>query len=91
MDEETTHKDSAALPAAAVAALNRGNKIEAIKLLREERSIGLKEAKDIVDHYVASHPALEAKLQSESNRGCLLWLAGLIAIATVASYFITGK
>jgi ribosomal protein L7/L12 len=92
MSEDTSRSsESRELPAAVVAALHRGSKIEAIKLLRDEHRIGLKEAKDIVDHYVANHPALAKKLQSEGNRGCLLWLAGLIALATVAYYVIAGK
>lgn len=33
----------------AISALQRGNKIEAIKLVREERGLGLKEAKDEVE------------------------------------------
>lgn len=33
------------LPLAAIAALQQGNKIEAIKIIRQERGIGLKEAK----------------------------------------------
>jgi len=32
-------------------ALDSGNKIQAIKVLREKRGIGLQEAKDIVDAY----------------------------------------
>ena len=36
-------------PAQVVAALERGQKIEAIKLLRELRGLGLKEAKDLVE------------------------------------------
>ena len=82
------------LPDAVLAALTGGNKIEAIKLLREARGIGLKEAKNAVEAYARDHPALQRKLearQAESTRGCLLWLAALIAIATVAYYVIAGK
>ncbi|TRZ96713.1 MAG: hypothetical protein D4R84_06580 [Rhodocyclaceae bacterium] len=39
-----------ALSAEAIAALRRGNKIEAIKLVRVERNLGLKEAKDAVEN-----------------------------------------
>jgi ribosomal protein L7/L12 len=41
------------LPTEALAALQTGNKVEAIKLVRAARGLGLKEAKDLVDHYVA--------------------------------------
>lgn len=39
------------LPREVVAALRQNKKIEAIKLLRESRNLGLKEAKDIIDRY----------------------------------------
>jgi hypothetical protein len=37
------------LPAEAIAALQQGNKIDAIRIVRAELGIGLKEAKDLVD------------------------------------------
>ncbi len=39
-----------------VNAIRSGRKIEAIKLLRAERGLGLKEAKDLVDAYDNEHP-----------------------------------
>jgi ribosomal protein L7/L12 len=42
-----------ALPEKVVIALGGGKKIDAIKLLREERGIGLKEAKDVVEEYLS--------------------------------------
>ena len=82
----------AKLPAAAVAALQRGNKIEAIKLVREERGLGLKEAKDLVDQYVQSQPALQnqiAAAQAEKRRGCLTWLSVLALLALLGYYLLT--
>jgi ribosomal protein L7/L12 len=52
------------LPAAAIAALTKGHKIEAIKILRQERSLGLKEAKDVVDRYVGARPELASQFQA---------------------------
>jgi ribosomal protein L7/L12 len=78
------------LSAAAIAALHAGNKIEAIKLVREQRNMGLKEAKDAVEDYVRSQPSLQATLaaaQSETNRSVLMWLAGIAAVALLAFYF----
>lgn len=46
---EFSAQDSLSLPPAALAALNRGNKVEAIKLVREANHIDLKDAKDFVD------------------------------------------
>jgi hypothetical protein len=39
-----------------VEAIERGHKIEAIKLVREQTGMGLKESKDLVDAYEAAHP-----------------------------------
>jgi hypothetical protein len=39
------------LPLEAIAALRRGNKIEAIKLLREKSGMGLAEAKALIDTF----------------------------------------
>jgi ribosomal protein L7/L12 len=44
------------MPAAAVAALERGETIEAIKIVREVRGLGLKEAKDLVDAFRLGRP-----------------------------------
>ena len=41
--------DRHALPAQVLEALRRGNKIEAIKLLREATQVGLAEAKGVID------------------------------------------
>ena len=45
------------LPDKVVEALKRGNKIEAIKLLREQTGVGLKEAKEAVDASGIEGPA----------------------------------
>lgn len=45
--------ENANVPGDVLAALQRGDKIEAIKLLRTARGIGLKEAKDAVDEIAA--------------------------------------
>ena len=76
---------------AAISALHRGNKIEAIKIVREERNIGLKEAKDAVEDYVRTHPAIQASMdaaQAEAKRSVSLWLAALVVLALLAYYFL---
>lgn len=83
-------KSGQLLSTAAIAALQRGNKIEAIKLVREERNLGLKEAKDAVDEYVRSQPALQAAFaaaQAETKRSALVWLAMLLALGYLVYYF----
>jgi ribosomal protein L7/L12 len=90
---DATNRRAGATPplsTAAISALHRGNKIEAIKIVREELNIGLKEAKDAVDDYVRSQPALQssfAAAQSEAKRSALLWLV-LIVLALLGYYFL---
>ena len=91
---DVNRKTSAGSPLSngAISALHRGNKIEAIKIVRKERNIGLKEAKDVVDDYVRRQPALQSSLaaaQTETKRSVLLWLATLIAFALLGYYFLT--
>ena len=63
------------LPAEVVNAILAGRKIEAIKLLREARGIGLKEAKHAVDAYIRENPSAQ---QPRSSGG------GLVIIVVVA-------
>ena len=78
---------------AAIAALRQGNKIEAIKLVRREKGLELKEAKDLVDTYVRSDPDLQASLaaaQSGMARNALWWLAAIVAVV-VAAYVMIAR
>jgi ribosomal protein L7/L12 len=80
------------IPQAAVSALWRGNAIEAIRLVRQEQHIGLKEAKDQVDAYLRSQPILKKKMeqvQADSREGLLRWLVFLLAGGSVLAYFLT--
>jgi hypothetical protein len=86
---EPGHPDN--LPQAAVEALWRGNLIEAIKLVRLERSIGLKEAKQLVDAYVRTKPTLQRKMeeiQAEARRRFVRWLIVVLAFATAITYLL---
>jgi len=80
-------------PAETITALWQGNKIEAIKILRQAHHLDLKDAKDKVDQYVRNEPALQQKLataQTESLRGLVRWLLA-IALALIVYYlFIAG-
>lgn len=62
--QETTQP----MPAQALAALERGEMIEAIKIVRMEHRTGLKEAKDFVDRYLEGNPALKAAVRAHSIR-----------------------
>jgi len=54
---------SSTLSNAAVETLWRGDVIAAIKVVRVERNLGLKEAKDLVDAYIRSQPFLRQKME----------------------------
>lgn len=60
------------LDSATIAALTQGRKIQAIKLIREQQGIGLKEAKAAVDAYLAEHPELKTAEPPSTARVLLL-------------------
>ena len=91
---ELTERPNIPFPAAAEAALLKGNKIEAIKIVREERGIGLKEAKDLVEQHVASRPGLQMQMESAqaaARQGFLPWLVAVIVIGALVYYFLAGR
>lgn len=78
------------LPADVLAALREGNKIEAIRLLREHTGLGLKEAKDAVDAWGgASAPRLSPGEQPRSS-GAGWWVLGLVLLAALGYAFLSG-
>ena len=71
------------LSPSAISALREGNKIEAIKLVRQEKGIGLKEAKNLVDACLRTDPDVQAKLaavQTGAARNALWWLVAFVAV-----------
>jgi len=83
------HADQA-LPADVVAAIQQGNKIEAIKRLRLARGLDLKDAKDIVDAYVRADPALARKYQAHAERARrVAWFIFLAASALMFWYWLS--
>lgn len=82
------------LPVAAIAALNRGNKIEAIKIVRRERGVELKAAKDAVEEYLRSQPALAASFarkQADATRSALRWLVFVAVVGVLAYFYFTAR
>lgn len=66
----TGRTHTATLSNAAVELLWCGNVIEAIKLVRVERNLGLKEAKDLTNAYIRLQPSLRQKLeQAQAEMG----------------------
>ncbi|GAA3925309.1 ribosomal protein L7/L12 [Litoribacillus peritrichatus] len=67
-------------------AINRGRKIEAIKILREQQNLGLKEAKDIIDQYITDNPD---KLSTHANpKGKLSWSLIMMVIILAAIFWV---
>ena len=67
------------LPTDVIDAIQSNRKIDAIKLLREHRNLGLKEAKHAVDAYNRQNPQLKAQQSSGAGLGRLvLVVLGLI-------------
>ena len=80
-----------ALPPEAIDALQRGNKIEAIKIVRAASKLDLKDAKDRVDDYVKNDPMLQQKFasaQAETTGSLARWLI-IIALAILGYFFLS--
>ena len=89
----TESKKSGNLPETAVAALLQGKKIEAIKIVREARHIDLKDAKDAVDEYVRTQPALQQKLAADDleAKRSLLRIIIVLALAAAGIYWLMAR
>ena len=86
--------DTRELPEPALAELRKGSKIGAIKIVREQWSLGLKEAKDLVDAYIESRPELQKAMweaQAGARSALLKWLVVIALLAAAAYYFLAGK
>jgi len=65
-------------------AMRRNRKIDAIKLLRDEQKIGLKEAKDIIDAQFAAYRNTHAPRQGAGESGSGRQLFLLVALLAAA-------
>lgn len=74
------------LPDNVAEALKRGNKVEAIKLLRAQTGVGLKEAKDAVDASGIEGPAKSPG--QLSARAKIPWMIVFVVIALLAYTFL---
>jgi len=77
-----------------IAAVDSGNKIKAIKLLREETGLGLKEAKDLIDALAAERrgdPPIDAAMSEEGGAGGMIKMViAIAAILAIYFYFFAG-
>lgn len=83
---------TAPLPPRAQSVLRtEGNVIAAIKIVREAEGVGLKEAKDRVDAWLASQPELKAQLDTRSREARVgFWVLAILfaaGCAAAAGYF----
>jgi ribosomal protein L7/L12 len=85
-----TESRDVTLPGEALTALARGSKIEAIKILRQAKGIGLKEAKDEVEAYLDAHPETHRKLDQASATTGKSFLVTVIFIALVGALIYFG-
>jgi hypothetical protein len=76
------------LSTAALVALQRGNKIDAIKIVRRERGLGLKDAKEFVEAHLTADPALASAFGGATSRGrSFMQVAFLIGTCALFVYF----
>lgn len=73
----------------AVTALMKGQKIAAVKIVREEQGIQLTEAKEVVEDYIRSDPVIQAELKNvRLNRSGFGWIILLIGLGILLWYFV---
>ena len=89
MDNLNQSNTEVGLPPLAVSALVKGQKIEAIKIVREERGIELIEAKEVVEEYIQSDPIIQAELKNvRRNNSGYGWILLLIVLGILVWYFL---
>lgn len=89
MDNPTQCQTAAGLPPLAVTALMKGQKIAAVKIVREEQGIQLTEAKEVVEDYIRSDPVIQAELKNvRLNRSGFGWIILLIGLGILLWYFV---
>jgi ribosomal protein L7/L12 len=80
-------------PGTAVAALERGRKIEAIRIVRNTTGKGLKESKDLVDQYLAINAAAAIRFyasQAEQSKKQIKYIIRTILLAAMV-YFLLSR
>lgn len=69
----------------------KGQVIDAVELVRLEQHIGFNEAKDLIDTYLRSQPALRNQIdeaQADAREGLLRWFIFLLAGGVGLAYFL---
>ncbi|WP_372875446.1 hypothetical protein [Pseudomonas sp.] len=68
------------MPHEVIRALERGRKIEAIELLRDNQGLSLREAKEAVECYVLEHPQLRRPRNTLGGHGLWFWLTLILLL-----------
>lgn len=86
------HGPAGGLPPQALAALHRGNLIEAIKHTRSAHGLGLKEAKDSVENYLARNPMSKQHFENALRQGGpnMAPVFGVLVLVLIAAGAIAG-
>jgi len=88
-DKSNQSHHSSDIPGLAIAALEKGQLLEAIKHTRAVTGLGLKDAKETVERYLEEHPGINGKFKSTAsaefsrvvrNMIFVLFLLGLVAL-----------
>lgn len=85
---EAAYAPETPLPPDVMQALRNGNKIEAVRLVRQHRGLGLREAHLLVEALEAKEPVPLGNLSPAAPRKSsgLLWLAILLIVAAYFAY-----
>lgn len=65
-------------PQDVVQAIENGNMIKAVKLLREHTGLGLKQSKELVEAYTKDHPASSQPIRRGDSNGLKIPVIALI-------------
>lgn len=82
--------DEIQLSASVAEAIRSGRKIDAIKQLREERGIGLKEAKHIIDREIAALRASNPNYALENQSSPWPKILVVVAIGLALYFYLKG-
>lgn len=72
-----------ALPDEVIAEIEANRKVTAIKLLRKQRSIGLKEAKEMVEAYIDDRPSTSTAQPPKTDTGLGRILVLIIGVSVI--------
>ncbi len=85
------NKDNISVPGTVLNYLREGKKIDAIKALRHETGLGMKDAKDTVEKVLLVNPEIKLKYDAETKRGVinfLLFTLAIILIVLILYHFL---